>query len=233
MIKKTVQQVLLVFSDKEKQVHIQEIFPVEQFHVILSNSGENAINLVKKMTPELIVMDVTLEEMDGIETCQIIRKQLHVTEPVIVFLTDIHEDYTQIAAYEAGADDFLSFSIRPRLFLSKVNTLLQRKNLCCPSDKQIINVPLVIDRNRFAINYLEKYIILTKKEFLLLEVLAKGEGKVISRDQLMKLVWSDDTNIGDRTIDVHIRKIREKTSIDLIRTITGIGYQLNVEVILL
>jgi two-component system alkaline phosphatase synthesis response regulator PhoP len=232
MNEKSVQNVLLIFSDKEKQAQVKNTFQVDQFHVMVSNSGEEAIELMKKVSPALIVMDVVLDGMDGIETCQVIRKELNLVDPVIVFLTDRNEDYTQIAAYDAGADDYLPFSMRSRLLVSKVNTLLHRKDLCCPPEKNTEHGPLVIDRSKFIVHYLDREYTLPRKEFLLLEALAEVKGKVINREQLMKMVWNDHGNIGDRTIDVHIRKIREKISIDLIRTIKGVGYQLNVSAVL-
>lgn len=232
MNERSVQNVLLIFSDKEKQTEVKNSFPVNQFHVKVANSGEEGIELVKSDSPVLIVMDVVLDGMDGIETCQVIRKELNLIDPVIVFLTERSEDYTQIAAYEAGADDFLPYGIRARLLLSKINTLLHRKNLCCPPDESGVITSLIVDETKFIVQYKNQNYVLPKKEFELIKVLAVANGKVINREELMELVWNGNQKIGDRTIDVHIRKIREKISNDLIRTIKGVGYQLNVKSII-
>jgi two-component system alkaline phosphatase synthesis response regulator PhoP len=158
--------------------------------------------------------------MDGIETCQIIRKDLNLNQPIIAFLTARTEDYAQIAGFEAGADDYINKPIRPRLLLSKIDSLLRRtKN----SEKHIEST-IQIDRDRFLVIVNGESLTLPKKEFELLELLASRPGKVFNRDQILSVVWGNETIVGERTIDVHIRKLREKLGDDYIRTIKGVGY---------
>ena len=158
--------------------------------------------------------------MDGIETCQIIRKDLNLNQPIIAFLTARTEDYAQIAGFEAGADDYINKPIRPRLLLSKIDSLLRRtKN----TEKQIEST-IQIDRDRFLVVVNGESLTLPKKEFELLELLASRPGKVFNRDQILSVVWGNETIVGERTIDVHIRKLREKLGDDYIRTIKGVGY---------
>jgi two-component system alkaline phosphatase synthesis response regulator PhoP len=158
--------------------------------------------------------------MDGIETCQIIRKDLNLNQPIIAFLTARTEDYAQIAGFEAGADDYINKPIRPRLLLSKIESLLRR----IKTTDQIANSSIVIDRDRFIVVLNGETLVLPKKEFELLELLASRPGKVFNRDQILAVVWGNETVVGERTIDVHIRKLREKLGDDYIRTIKGVGY---------
>jgi two-component system alkaline phosphatase synthesis response regulator PhoP len=164
-----------------------------------------------------------MPKMDGIEVCQIIRKDLHLTQPIITFLTSRAEDYAQIAGFEAGADDYITKPIRPRLLLSKVESLLRRLHKNTPIN-ETTEKNLVIDREKFSIQLDGNKIILPKKEFELLELLSSRPGKVFNRDQILSIVWGNDTIVGERTIDVHIRKLREKLGDTYIRTVKGVGY---------
>jgi two-component system alkaline phosphatase synthesis response regulator PhoP len=164
-----------------------------------------------------------MPKMDGIEVCQIIRKDLHLTQPIITFLTSRAEDYAQIAGFEAGADDYITKPIRPRLLLSKVESLLRRLHKNTPLN-ETTEKNLVIDREKFSIQLDGNKIILPKKEFELLELLSSRPGKVFNRDQILSIVWGNDTIVGERTIDVHIRKLREKLGDTYIRTVKGVGY---------
>ena len=192
----------------------------EGFKVFVASNGQEALRIVQKINPSLILLDVMMPIMDGIETCQIIRKDLNLTQPIIAFLTARTEDYAQIAGFEAGADDYINKPIRPRLLLSKIESLLRRtKN----SEKQIES-DIQIDRDRFLVIVNGESLTLPKKEFELLELLASRPGKVFNRDQILSVVWGNETIVGERTIDVHIRKLREKLGDDYIRTIKGVGY---------
>jgi two-component system alkaline phosphatase synthesis response regulator PhoP len=163
-----------------------------------------------------------MPKMDGIETCQVIRKDLNMVQPIIAFLTARTEDYAQIAGFEAGADDYINKPIRPRLLISKIESLLRRnKSVQSGTDK------ITIDRDRFVVEIEGKELQLPKKEFELLELLASRPGKVFNRDQILAVVWGNDTIVGERTIDVHIRKLREKLGDAYIRTIKGVGYTFN------
>ncbi len=199
----------------------------EGYKVFTANNGEEGVKLTQQLSPSLILLDVMMPKMDGIETCQIIRKDLNITQPIIAFLTSRAEDYAQIAGFEAGADDYISKPIRPRLLLSKIESLLRRLDkshgVAIESD---IN-SLKIDREKFLIEIRGKQIILPKKEFELLELLASRPGKVFNREQILSIVWGNETIVGERTIDVHIRKLREKLGDEYIRTIKGVGYTFN------
>jgi two-component system alkaline phosphatase synthesis response regulator PhoP len=168
-----------------------------------------------------------MPKMDGIETCQIIRKDLNITQPIIAFLTSRAEDYAQIAGFEAGADDYISKPIRPRLLLSKIESLLRRLDKSKGIVVENQTSSLKIDRDKFLIETEGKQIILPKKEFELLELLASRPGKVFNREQILSIVWGNETIVGERTIDVHIRKLREKLGDEYIRTIKGVGYTFN------
>jgi two-component system alkaline phosphatase synthesis response regulator PhoP len=199
----------------------------EGYKVFTANNGEEGVKLTQQLSPSLILLDVMMPKMDGIETCQIIRKDLNITQPIIAFLTSRAEDYAQIAGFEAGADDYISKPIRPRLLLSKIESLLRRldksKGIVIESEEN----SLKIDREKFLIVIRGKQIILPKKEFELLELLASRPGKVFNREQILSIVWGNETIVGERTIDVHIRKLREKLGDEYIRTIKGVGYTFN------
>jgi two-component system alkaline phosphatase synthesis response regulator PhoP len=172
----------------------------------------------------LIILDVMMPQMDGIEACQIIRNEMQLNRPVIAFLTSRSEDYSQIAGLEAGADDYITKPIRPRLFVSKVESLLRRGQ---EIENDIASKEITIDREKFLVTFKGKDITLPKKEFELLELLASRPGKVFNRDQILNIVWGDGAIVGERTIDVHIRKLREKLGNTYIRTIKGVGYTFN------
>jgi len=193
----------------------------EGYKVFTATNGIEALRLVQQINPSLILLDVMMPKMDGIETCQVIRKDLNMVQPVIAFLTARTEDYAQIAGFEAGADDYISKPIRPRLLISKIESLLRRlKNKGVAEGAANIT----IDRDRYVVELEGKELQLPKKEFELLELLASRPGKVFNRDQILAVVWGNDTIVGERTIDVHIRKLREKLGDDYIRTIKGVGY---------
>ena len=195
----------------------------EGFKVFTASNGEEAVKMVQQVNPSLIVMDIMMPKMDGIEACQIIRKDLNITQPIIAFLTSRAEDYSQIAGFEAGADDYINKPIRPRLLISKVESLLRRLERPVNIGNSLSN-SLKIDRDKFMIELNNEKIILPKKDFELLELLASRPGKVYNREQILSIVWGNETIVGERTIDVHIRKLREKLGDEYIRTIKGVGY---------
>ena len=197
----------------------------EGYRVFTAKNGEEAIKLAQQLRPSLILMDVMMPQMDGIEACQIIRKELQMYQPIIAFLTARAEDYAQIAGFEAGADDYISKPIRPRLLVTKLESLLRRINPERPYESNALSIE--IDRERYVVLINDKELNLPKKEFELLELLASRPGKVFNRDQILTLVWGNETIVGERTIDVHIRKLREKIGENYIRTIKGVGYTFN------
>jgi two-component system alkaline phosphatase synthesis response regulator PhoP len=196
----------------------------EGFKVFTANNGEEGVKMTQQMNPSLILLDVMMPKMDGIETCQIIRRDLNITQPIIAFLTSRSEDYSQIAGFEAGADDYINKPIRPRLLISKVESLLRRLELGSTISTNTVEGSIKIDREKFMVELEGRKILLPKKEFELLELLASRPGKVFNREQILAIVWGNETIVGERTIDVHIRKLREKLGDDYIRTIKGVGY---------
>lgn len=199
----------------------------EGYKVFTASNGEEAVRLTQQLSPSLILLDVMMPVMDGIETCQVIRKDLNLSQPIIAFLTSRAEDYAQIAGFEAGADDYITKPIRPRLLLSKIESLLRRLEKSTSSEVELGERSIKIDRDKFTVKLNEVEMILPKKEFELLELLASRPGKVFNREQILAIVWGNETIVGERTIDVHIRKLREKLGDDYIRTIKGIGYTFN------
>jgi two-component system alkaline phosphatase synthesis response regulator PhoP len=219
--------ILLVDDEPDILEFLSYNLKKEGFKVFSANNGEEGVKMVQQLSPSLILMDVMMPKMDGIEACQIIRKDLNITQPIIAFLTSRAEDYAQIAGFEAGADDYITKPIRPRLLISKIESLLRRIDQKKLDGGSSIN-KLVIDREKFVIELNGNEILLPKKEFELLELLASRPGKVYNRDQILSIVWGNDTVVGERTIDVHIRKLREKLGDDYIRTVKGVGYTFNI-----
>lgn len=218
--------ILLVDDEPDILEFLSFTIKKQGYRVFTASNGEEAVKQAQQINPSLILMDVMMPQMDGIEACQIIRKDLNIVQPIIAFLTARAEDYAQIAGFEAGADDYITKPIRPRLLISKIESLLRRietenkKNSSASAD-------LNIDRERFVVNLKGADLTLPKKEFELLELLASRPGKVFNRDQILSIVWGNDTVVGERTIDVHIRKLREKLGDSYIRTIKGVGYTFN------
>lgn len=198
----------------------------EGFAVLTAGNGKEAIKKAKQENPHLIVLDVMMPEMDGIETCMELRKIPALSKTLIMFLTARNEDYSQIAGLDAGADDYVAKPIKPRVFISRVNALLRRlQTVAEPQDEKVIIEDIVIDKERYLVIKDGKEIILPKKEFELLLVLTSRPNKVFSREEIFSRVWGNKVIVGDRTIDVHIRKLREKIGILNIKTIKGVGYK--------
>ena len=195
----------------------------EGFKVLIANNGEEGIRIAKVQNPSLIILDVMMPVMDGIEACQLLRKELDY-RPIITFLTSRSEDYSQIAGLDAGADDYISKPIRPRLLVTKVNSLLKRIEASNNTTPVVESSSLHIDKEKYLVESSKGKLLLPKKEFELLSFLVSKPGKVFSRDEIMTNIWGEDTVVGERTVDVHIRKLREKLGNDYIRTIKGVGY---------
>ena len=179
--------------------------------------------------PDLIILDIMMPEMDGIETCRLLREIPDFKETMIVFLTARNEDYSQIAGFGVGADDYITKPVKPRVLLSRISALFRRyqgKNgLETNNEKVLIAGDLRIDREQYLVTQGDVKIELPRKEFELLALIAAKPGKVFTRDEILDRVWGSDVVVGDRTIDVHIRKLREKFGDDIIKTVKGIGYK--------
>ena len=198
------------------------------YQIATATNGKEAIKQAKKIMPHLIIMDVMMPEMDGMEACEHIRAIPELKDVIITFLTARSEDYSQVAGFEVGADDYIAKPIKPKLLISKVKGLLRRLKEDEPVESNSsINVGnLIINREEYKIVYSGKTIILPRKEFELLYLLASKPGKVFTRTEILDKVWGNEVIVGGRTIDVHIRKLREKIDDDLFKTIKGVGYKM-------
>ena len=193
------------------------------YNVYTAKNGIQAVKQAEKIEPHLIILDVMMPEMDGIEACEIIRKIQKIKHTLITFLSARGEDYSQIAGFNAGADDYITKPIKPKILLSKVKSLLRRISLDHVETIEIGN--LIIDRSSYKVSYKGKEINLPRKEFELLYLLASKPGKVFKRDHILESVWGTDVVVGVRTIDVHIRKLREKIGNTFFKTVKGVGYK--------
>lgn len=214
--------ILLVDDEQDILDFLQYNLEREGYKVLTAHNGLEGVEMTRMHTPDLILMDVMMPKMDGIEACHMIRKDLQMDQPLIAFLTSRSEDYSQVAGFEAGADDYITKPIRPRLLISKVEALLRRSVRLV--SETIETNRITINRERFLVFLDGQEIQLPKKEFKLIELLASRPGKVFTRDQILGSVWGNETIVGERTIDVHIRKLREKLGESYIRTIKGVGY---------
>ncbi len=197
----------------------------EGYQVSTASNGLEAIEKAKKKKPQLIILDVMMPEMDGIEACEKLRKIPELEQTVITFLTARGEDYSQVAGFDAGADDYITKPIRPKVLVSKVKALLRRFK----DEEQNSNIvtvgDLTINRDEYKIINGTKELVLPRKEFELLSLLASKPNKVFKREDILQKVWGDEVIVGGRTIDVHIRKLREKIGDDSFKTIKGVGYK--------
>lgn len=198
----------------------------EGYNVTTAKNGNEAIAKAKKERPHLIILDVMMPEMDGIETCEQIRKSPELKDSIITFLTARGEDYSQVAGFDAGADDYITKPIKPKLLISKVKALLRRLKEDDEPAESVVNVGnITINRDEYKIIQSGKEIILPRKEFELLSLLASRPGKVFKRDEILDKVWGNEVIVGGRTIDVHIRKLREKIGDEHFKTVKGVGYK--------
>lgn len=200
----------------------------EGFEVHTSTNGRAGLARARELKPHLIVLDVMMPEMDGIETCREIRQVPDLKDTLIIFLTARGEDYSQIAGFDAGADDYVTKPIKPRVLVSRIKALLRRYNT--PQDKSIQNnfvqmEEFAIDREKYVVIKDNHEVHLPRKEFELLSLLVSKPDKVFTRDEILSQIWGDDVIVGDRTIDVHVRKIRERLGTERIRTVKGVGYK--------
>lgn len=220
-------KVLLVDDDPDILDIISYNLKKEGFDVSTAENGKKGIEKAKEVKPDLILLDVMMPEMDGIETCEEMRKMPEVSNSVIAFLTARGEDYSQIAGFDAGADDYIAKPIKPKVLVSRIKALMRRSTKTEETTKSNIEVAgIVMDKEQYLVFKDGKELSLPKKEFELLALLLSKPGKVFTREVIMNTVWGNDVIVGDRTIDVHIRKLREKVGDDLIKTIKGVGYKI-------
>lgn len=213
---------ILIIDDEDD---IREILKYnltkEGYETFEAQNGEEGLKQCLEIKPDLVILDIMMPGMDGIEVCETIRKTPGLDKVLICFLTARGEDYSQIAGLDAGADDFVAKPIKPKVLISRINALLRRKS----DDVKSITPGLIINRERYHVELDGKIIQLPRKEFELLALLTSKPGSVFERDVILDSVWGSEIVVGDRTIDVHIRKLREKIGSDCIVTIKGIGYK--------
>lgn len=197
----------------------------EGYQVITAENGLEGVKLAKKEKPQLIILDVMMPEMDGIEACEQIRKMPDLSDTIITFLTARGEDYSQMAGFDAGADDYITKPIKPKVLVSKVKALLRRLKEEDSKDSVLKIGNLIINREEYKISLKGNEIILPRKEFELLSLLATKPGKVFKREEILDKVWGNEVVVGGRTIDVHIRKLREKIGDKSFKTVKGVGYK--------
>ena len=217
---------ILVVDDEEDILEFLSYnLRAEGYDVIVADNGILAIELAKQEQPSLIILDVQMPDMDGITTCEKIREIPSLKETVVTFLTARSEDYSQIAGFEAGADDYITKPIRPKVLVSRVKALLKRRGITKDTNAIIELGDIVIDKEKHLTTYKGQEVIFAKKEFKLLKLLISKPGKVFTREEILEKVWGTDIVVGDRTIDVHIRKLREKLADYYIKTVKGVGYK--------
>ena len=197
----------------------------EGYNISTAADGKSAIEMAYNINPNLIIMDVMMPNMDGIEACEKLRSDDKFNDTIIMFLTARGEDYSHVAAYDAGADDYITKPVKPKVFLSKVKGLLRRLKKESILESTIEIGDLVIDRDEYKVKISGKPLILPRKEFELLYLLASKPEKVFKRGKIMQSIWGSDVVVGDRTIDVHMRKLREKIGDSYFKTVKGVGYK--------
>jgi two-component system alkaline phosphatase synthesis response regulator PhoP len=202
----------------------------EGYNVSTAADGKSAIEMAYNISPSLIIMDVMMPNMDGIEACEKLRSDEKFNDTIIMFLTARGEDYSHVAAYDAGADDYVTKPVKPKVLVSKVKGLLRRlKKVIAKDINEIVFDDIKIDREKYKVYISDNVLNLPRKEFELLYLLASKPDKVFKREKIMETVWGSEVVVGDRTIDVHIRKLREKVGDKYFKTIKGVGYKFVIE----
>lgn len=219
-------KILLVDDEQDILEIISYNLEKEGYHVFTASNGNEGIAKAKEILPDLILLDVMMPEKDGIETCQELRKIKELQKTLIVFLSARSEEFSQLAGYQAGANDYIVKLIKPKVLVSKVAALLQLGAQSQENSNYIEIGDLIIDKENFKVSKGKEEFLLPKKEFDLLYLLASNTDKVFKREEILEKVWGNDVIVGERTIDVHIRRLREKLGINTIQTLKGIGYKL-------
>ena len=220
------QKILIVDDEPDILELIEYNLKKEGYQVFLAHNGQEAVTEAKRSLPDLIVLDIMMPKMDGIEACRIMRTMPEFKNTFMVFLTARSEEYSEIAGFNVGADDYIAKPIKPRALVSRINAILRRN---APAeditDNKLEIGDLVIDREAYLVFQKGVKVVLAKKEFELLYLLASKPGKVYTREVILKNIWEDSVVVTNRTIDVHIRKVREKVGDDVISTVKGVGYK--------
>ena len=219
----TVKKILIADDEPDILEIIQFNLQKEGYEVFIAKNGDEALEQAKRYQPDLIILDIMMPGKNGIDVCNILRMQPAFKETLIIFLSALSDEGTEIRGLETGADDYLTKPVSPKVLTSKVNALFRRLN---KDGNDLLQLgDLKIDREKYIINYQGNDIILARKEFELLALLASKPGKVFLRNEILNQVWGTEVIVGDRTIDVHIRKIRQKLDLDCITTVKGVGYK--------
>jgi two-component system alkaline phosphatase synthesis response regulator PhoP len=222
-------KILLVDDEPDILEFMEYNLKKEGYQVLLAGNGKEAVDIAKREKPQLVILDIMMPVMDGIEACRTMRDMPDLKNTIITFLTARNEEYSQIAGFDVGADDYINKPIKPRIMISRIKALLRRSSGTEAAVSTIVQIgDLKIDRESYLVNKGGESISLPRKEFELLSLLTSKPGKVFTREDILSRVWGTDIIVGDRTIDVHIRKIREKLGDDSIKTIKGIGYKFDI-----
>ena len=222
-----ISKILVVDDDPDIVEILRYNLSMAGYDIKSATNGKEAIKKAKIFLPEIILLDVMMPEMDGIETCAIIKEIPSLNNTRIIFLSARNEDYTQLSAFDAGADDYITKPVKPKILLKKIASILKRINKS-KDKKQLIDLgEIKIDRNSYLVTKNDIKISLPRKEFELFFLLASKPGNVFTRDEIMNKVWGSEVIVGDRTIDVHIRKLREKIGDLYFKTVKGVGYKFN------
>jgi two-component system, OmpR family, alkaline phosphatase synthesis response regulator PhoP len=222
-------KILLVDDEPDILEFMEYNLRKEGYQVLTAKNGKEAVDLAKNEKPQLVILDIMMPVMDGIEACRHMREIPDLKNTIITFLTARNEEYSQLAGFDVGADDYISKPIKPRIMISRIKALLRRVNGNAQTTAPSINIGnLKIDRESYMVYKDDAPIAFPRKEFELLSLLTSKPGKVFTREDILSRVWGNEIIVGDRTIDVHIRKIREKLGDEIIKTIKGIGYKFDI-----
>ncbi|MCE2997291.1 MAG: response regulator transcription factor [Cyclobacteriaceae bacterium] len=221
-------QKVLVVDDEEPILELLKYNLEKQgYDVRTANEGQEAVDIARKFHPDLVLLDIMMPKMDGVEACRQIRAMPELVNTFIVFLTARAEEYSEIAAFDGGADDYILKPIKPRALMSRISAIFRRDSKKKTSSSQIKIGDLIVDRTSYTVKVNGREVSLPKKEFELLFFLAQNPNKVFNREELLQNIWGSDVYVLARTVDVHIRKVREKIGEDYITTVKGVGYKFN------
>lgn len=225
MANKPIHKVLVVDDEEPIQELLKYNLEKSGYEVKTAGEGSRAVEIARKFQPDLVLLDIMMPKMDGVETCRLLRELPELQKTFIVFLTARSEEYSEVAAFDIGADDYITKPIKPRALVSRIGALFRRDTKKADASKTISIGDLTIDRTSYTIKVKDREINLPKKEFELLYFLAQNPNKVFSREDLLQNIWGSDVYVLARTVDVHIRKVREKIGDDYITTVKGVGYK--------